>query len=153
MKPLTGYDARVRIALSMSNKNGFLKGKSRIALLLLIDVACIAIASWFFLFRYQMANRLISISTLAVFFVTMLASIQVSRFMFRCIFRCGAMPHLDVSICAWCWRIWWAACCILALIARFSPAICLSSTRCRDQRWAVDDPEFPLYLSVYQASA
>ena len=82
----------------MSNKNGFFKGKSRIALLLLIDVACIAIASWFFLFRYQMANRLSSISTLAMFFVTMLASIQVSRFIFRVYLQVWRYASSDVYL-------------------------------------------------------
>ncbi len=75
-----------------------MKGKSRIALLLLIDVACIAIASWFFLFRYQMANRLSSISTLAMFFVTMLASIQVSRFIFRVYLQMWRYASSDVYL-------------------------------------------------------
>ncbi len=82
----------------MSAKDNFFKGKSRLVLLLLIDIVCLTISYWFFLYRFHGFSPAAQIGDLAVIYLIMLVSVLVSRLFFRVYLQMWRYATSDVYL-------------------------------------------------------
>lgn len=84
--------------MAMSAKDSFFKGKSRLVVLLLIDVLCLTAAYSFFLYRFRAVNADVSVKDLGVFFGVMLACVLVSRLAFSVYLQMWRYATSDVYL-------------------------------------------------------
>jgi FlaA1/EpsC-like NDP-sugar epimerase len=82
----------------LSGKDNFFKGKSRIVLLLLIDILCLSVSYWFFMYRFSAHSSDVIFETLFVVFISTLVCVFLSRLVFRVYLQMWRYATSDVYL-------------------------------------------------------
>jgi FlaA1/EpsC-like NDP-sugar epimerase len=82
----------------LSGKESFFKGKSRIALLLLIDILCLSVSYWFFMYRFSAYSSGVAFETLIIIFISILVCVFLSRLVFRVYLQMWRYATSDVYL-------------------------------------------------------
>ncbi|MDD4080878.1 MAG: polysaccharide biosynthesis protein [Eubacteriales bacterium] len=82
----------------MSARGGFFRGKSRLALLLIIDVLSLSAAYWFFLYRYRAFNPAAANQDAILIYVTILTCVFTSRLIFHVYLQMWRYATSDVYL-------------------------------------------------------